>query len=176
MKIDDLIVTHNQLRDSSGIPSMVEYIRGGGIWNRQRLEEYSKKHHPGRCSPLIQISRFEDGLLYLHDGHHRVVSIKIAGRPILLEEEYQIKDWRYEQYLEINFAAGWVTPFDPRTHCRRENTAAYKEMCRLVEASQDYLREIGQVVLGSQHWVRSNWFEYREPRFIRTVAELAQML
>jgi hypothetical protein len=32
-----------------------------------------------------------------------------------------------KDYLAVNFGRGWVTPFDPRTHVRHADFAAWKE-------------------------------------------------
>jgi hypothetical protein len=74
----------------------------------------------------IQLSRFPDGALYCHNGHHRIAACVIAGRDHLLDGEYAIEDWTYEQYLEINWEANYLTPFDPRLETRIEELTPFR--------------------------------------------------
>ncbi len=114
-------------------------------------------------SPLIQISKFPDGL-YVHDGHHRVVSTYGAGRFYLTKDEYEITEWTYGQYLEINLSAGWYTPFDPRTHCRKPNLSKFKKLIRtLIKINPEDVEET----------IRNRFNDYCEPRRIKSVQELA---
>ena len=59
----------------------------------------------------------------------------LGGRPTLDEKEYEVKTWTYAEYLEINFAVGWVTPFDPRTQVRHADFAHWKKVIQEVALS-----------------------------------------
>lgn len=107
MDTRSLIVTQHELRQD--LNAMKKWVLDGGRWGN------------------IQISRFEDGLLYIHDGHHRTAATFLAGRSLLYPEEYRITDWTYKDYLDINFDAHWVTPYDPRTECRLPDIASFKD-------------------------------------------------
>jgi hypothetical protein len=168
MLIDNLIVTQHRLRYMSHIPAMVDFIENGGVWSLDVLERYAAIHHPGKVSPLIQISQFEDGECYIHDGHHRIVTMYLGGRHMLHPEEYKVTQWTYDQYLEINVQAGWFTPFDPRTHCRKEDLALYKI------AMKSVLDVLGEDMAITQ--ISHSLFRYAEPRLFRTVKEMAESL
>ncbi|HEX6985217.1 MAG TPA: hypothetical protein VF170_07560, partial [Planctomycetaceae bacterium] len=95
----DLWVTQNDLRDWRQVEEMVRFARDGGTWTAATLSEFAEAHHLRRVSPVIQISRFEDGRAYVHDGHHRAVSTHLSGRGHLRSDEYELTDWRYEHYV-----------------------------------------------------------------------------
>lgn len=120
ISIDDLIVTQRGIREASLLKEMVKHVEKGGYYTFDVLKNWVENNKPNfsRSTPLIQISRFPDGLLYIHDGHHRVLSMMLAGRKYISKEEYNLKDWEYEEYLEVNFSNNWLTPFDPRVEVR----------------------------------------------------------
>ncbi|HEX6984276.1 MAG TPA: hypothetical protein VF170_02815, partial [Planctomycetaceae bacterium] len=71
----------------------------------------------------------------------------------------------YEHYVEINPGRGWFTPFDPRTHVRLADFAAFKEAVRLRTARRDLSK-----------WIAANTHLYRAERgLVRTVADLARL-
>ena len=105
-----------------------------------------------KVSPSIQLTEFEDGAIYVHDGHHRCVSTWIAGRSYLREDEYDLRKWTYAQYLEINGPNRWWTPFDPRIHLRRADVKFFKE-----EAAKRFQADPHACV----KWIRENHFAYR---------------
>lgn len=131
--LNDLIVTQSDIRNHSALQGMIAYVKEGGFWTAEALLGYSKSHSL-RTSPLIQVSRFEDsqtnGPFYIHDGHHRALSTFLAGRSFLREDEYEITDWAYQQYMEVNHANGWYTPFDPRTQVRLPDFGDFKREAR----------------------------------------------
>jgi hypothetical protein len=43
--------------------------------------------------------------------------------------------WSWDDYLAVNFACGWVTPFDPRTHVRTADFITWKQ--RVLEIARD---------------------------------------
>jgi hypothetical protein len=146
---------------------MIRYVSEGGVWTKHYLEEYSQKMGLGRVSPLIQLSRFDDGKVFLHDGHHRVVSTHLAGRSILLPEEYEISEWTYPEYLEINHGNGWYTPFDPRIHTRTPDFGKFKKL-----AKEKFILD----PIEAEKWILENQHLYREPRKFHFVPELAAMI
>lgn len=168
--LDLLEVTHNDLRRHDVICEMIEHVANGGFWNAEALAEYISKNprHAGRVSPLIQLSQFEDGRIFIHDGHHRSVSICLAGRTFLHDSEYVLTKWKYVDYTEISHKNGWYTPFDPRVHCRTPNFAKFK-----VEAKQKFIDLNGADEEPVHQWILGNANIFCEPRRIRTVQELA---
>lgn len=152
MNLDTLIVTQHRLRVYDQLPGMVEFVLRGGFWTKEVLCRYADE----RCllrPPLIEISEFEDGLFYAHDGHHRLTATLMGGRQFLHTDEYRVTRWTYQQYLEINLTAGWMTPFDPRTRCRKHDISPFKaEITKL--ASDPRVEEI----------IRNRLNDYTEPR------------
>ena len=120
MLIEGLIPTQQGLRQT--ISSMVKYVKCCGIWDQKALNDYTHGF-----SPLINLSMFPDKKIYIHDGHHRITATLLGGRDYLYTQEYTLQQWTYEQYLEINLDVGWVTPYDPRTHCRKSDFRQYKK-------------------------------------------------
>lgn len=119
--IDDLSITQDGFRFPRQIQDMVELVASNGRFNLGTLAA-----HNGADLRLINIARFEDGRHFIHDGHHRVAAIYLGGRKFVHANEYEISDWKYEDYLAINLDKGWITPFDPRTELRIPDYSAYK--------------------------------------------------
>lgn len=166
VKISGLIVTHNDLRNPASLPEMIRYVGQGGFWTETDLASFSKSQRLGRTSPLIQLSRFEDDLIYLHDGHHRTAATYLGGRDYLRDDEYHISDWRYSDYELLSHEKGWYTPFDPRTHVRTPDFGYFKH-----EARQRFLD--GASVEDVAKWIADNEARYREPRRFFVLRELA---
>jgi hypothetical protein len=162
--LNELIVTHNRLRHPKDIERMVEFVSIGGYYTESMLGQFAKNESLSRVSPLIQIARFEDGKMYVHDGHHRAVSCWLAGRQEMPHDEYQITDWTYQQYLEISHENGWYTPFDPRIHVRTPDFNKFKK-----EARQRFLES------DHSQWINENVHLFREDRKIITVEELSHL-
>jgi hypothetical protein len=148
MYIDKLIPTQQGLRQT--ITQMVKFIKCCGIWDQKALNDYSHSF-----APLISLSIFPDDKVYVHDGHHRLVATILGGRDFIYPQEYVLQEWTYEQYLEINLAVGWVTPYDPRTHCRKSDFRQYKKKILALPPE-----EAVKMIL--------NRNEYLEPRTIHT--------
>lgn len=141
---------------------MAEYVKNGGTWDKEALQEYADRENV-KVSPLINISRFEDGVMYIHDGHHRTLATLLAGRLLLYPTEFKITHWMYEQYLEINFEVGWVTPFDPRTQCRKADLQKFKRYV---------IREAKESPEKAIKLIKKYKLIYAEPRKIFTVRDL----
>lgn len=162
----DLFVMQYDLRHTDQLREMTAHVRFGGYWTPEYLALYAREKG-FKPSPLIQISRFEDGLLYVHDGHHRCVSTILGGRDHLILDEFNINEWKYEQYLEVNHAAGWYTPFDPRLHLRSGDFTAFKKEARGRFLVQPPLAEA---------WVRAHVGRFRRDRTFGTVPEMAESI
>jgi hypothetical protein len=152
MYIDGLIPTQQGLRET--ISTMVKFIKCCGIWDQKTLNDYAHSF-----APLINLSIIPDKKIYVHDGHHRINATVLGGRNFLYSQEYTIHEWTYEQYLEINLEVGWVTPYDPRTHCRKSDLRQYKKKILTLPPE-----EALSVILNSSN-------EYLEPRTIHTFKE-----
>ena len=149
LEIDKLLVSQESI-DHEKVQSMKEHLESGGIWNVERLLSYSENQsltrhgHDGLLSPLIAITRFEDGTLMVQNGHHRVRATR-EFRDFLHEEEYIISDWQTHEYLQVNFERTYVTPYDPRTHIRLLDFGDYKrkvlELAAIdQEAAMEYIK------------------------------------
>jgi len=162
MYLTDLIVTQSSLRDYDQIPQMASIVRNGGYWTLDVLEKYNPK-----STALIQISRFEDGLMYIHDGHHRAVATWLGGRVTLREDEYQVREYTYERYMTTKLKLGYFTPFDPRTHVRKPEFFKFK-----MEAQVIYDNHPEQL----EDWIKSHENEYKEVRDVYNVYGLVTKL
>lgn len=162
--LENLFVLQADLRHWADMESMVEYVKNGGFWIKEYLEEYSKKKNLSRVSPIITISLFEDGLKFVHDGHHRCVATWLGGRNYLKADEYTISNWKYKEYLEIAPHNNWYTPFNPKTHVRTPDFAAFK-----AEAKIQFSNNSEEAV----NWLYKNLSQFRTTRKINTVPELA---
>jgi len=117
LRVENCFVSQHGLRNVGQLEDMVKFIKRDGRFNKEGLSP---------SGPLIQITRFEDGQLYIQDGHHRLCAIILAGRPFLFGDEYEISDWKYSLYEEINFNVNWVTPYEPRITTREADYGDYK--------------------------------------------------
>lgn len=124
IKISSLIPTQHSLRNFDHIGRMTKFVTDGGIFNPSSLNNYN----PNRTS-LISLNQFEDGKLYIQDGHHRIIGIYLDHRDFLHDSEYIIEHWTYADYLELNehsLKRKWFTPFDPRIEVRHPEFHSYK--------------------------------------------------
>lgn len=131
LSINELTITQNGFRNGDQIRAMVAFVADGGVFEYSALKTYSA----GQDTRPINIVRFEDGRLYIHDGHHRIAAIYLGGRTYLHDSEYVITDWKYSDYTVINFEVKWVTPYDPRSEVRISDYWDFKQR------AFDYLRD-----------------------------------
>ena len=173
LELEALQVTQDLIRDHEQIDPMVEHVRSGGFFTKEVLEGFAKERGL-KTAPLAQISEFEDGQQFIHDGHHRIVSIWLGGRKYISDDEYEIKKWEYKNYSDIVFLRpdggwlGWVTPYDPRTEVRVPDTADFKKH------TYNIFHDIGEAE--ARVFVKDNKVSYVKPRIIKTVPALAGVL
>jgi hypothetical protein len=140
LKISDLGIIQDELRNPGQIADMIKHIEERGFF-----------HH---CKPLIEIAQFsDDNRHYIHNGHHRAVAMYLAGREYISTGEYYIKTWTYKDYDDVVFFnedrswRGYVTPFDVRKEARIANLAHHKETVQKVfalhgeEAARLYIKQ-----------------------------------
>jgi hypothetical protein len=164
-----LVVSQHGLRYAAEhLYGMMDFVAAGGLWSEDALRQYAARHgrRPGR---LIQLSLFpgeasSPGPLVVHDGHHRLVATHLAGRAFLEPAEYQVTAWTYADYLAINFTAGWVTPFDPRSHVRTADFESWKQRVLAVAAADQ---------AAAEQMICEQSAAYREPRRYGSIAALA---
>lgn len=164
--LDDLTVTQHGLRNERQIRSMVGFVAEGGRFDLASLLSYNDMD-----LRLISIVRFEDGRLFIHDGHHRVASIYLGGRKYVHETEYSLSDWTHEEYRTANLEVGWVTPFDPRTECR---IADYEDYKNSVFRQEDDSVSQETILAYVQKAQQKDW--YKRPRACLTVKDLLRQL
>ena len=162
-KLENLIVTQIGNRHCKQLKEMANYVKNGGRWTKDYMTEFAKKHNLPYTSSLIQISRFEDGQEFIHDGHHRSITTKLGGRDFLYPEEYEVKEWTYDSYIEINHENGWYTPFDPRIHVRKADFLEFKKMAR-----NKFLTEPDKAA----QWILNNVDLFRRERTVWTICDL----
>ena len=163
--LESLNVTQDDLRDLDIIKHMITYIKNGGFWTKERLEQYSYKNKFFRNSPLIAISEFEDGMRFISDGHHRVVATYLGGREYLTLDECNISFWNYKDYIEIAPENNWFTPFDPKIHVRTADFSKFKN-----EAKERFQKDAKEAL----NWLNDHFKDFRKPRTVNNVPELAK--
>jgi len=112
----------------------------------------------------VQLSRFEDEQIYCHNGHHRVAACVMAGRTDLEEGEYEVQEWTYAQYQEINWDAGWTTPFDPRLETRAADLSPFRTALGFV------VERAGRAA--AEAFILRHTGLYKTPRVVTTFVEL----
>ena len=144
-------------------------MKNGHIFTKEALEEYANS--PDKIQPsgrknfsevrLISLTRFEDGKVFIHDGHHRCAAILQGGRDHLHEQEYIITDMKYAQYDEINLDAGFVTPFVPTHEIRLSDFSEFKDQATGFSEPNDAV-----------FYIRNHRHLYCKKREISTVKEI----
>jgi len=177
ISLKDLSVMHADLRDVEAIRPMSEFVKTGGFWTQQVLQQFADDTGLDRPSPLIQIPKFEDGRRFIHDGHHRVVSIYFGGRDYLRDDEFVEYGFHYSKYLETGrstFEKGFFTPFDPRKELRLSDFGDFK---RQAIEMYDTVRNTGSGEQALCDWIAENAAEYRMDRGdVETIHDLIQRL
>lgn len=156
MKINNLIVTQNAIRNQ--VSDMIAYVKIGGIFSLENIKAYNNSNS------LIHIARFSDGNLYIHDGHHRCISILLGGRNHLEKQEYYVKDWNYQDYLQINFNVWWVTPFDLKNEVRLPDIFDFKKHIKYLYYNQSPDH--------AKHYILTNKNKYATMRKIINIKDL----
>jgi hypothetical protein len=155
LKFDFLIPTHNTLRDKKSVKPIVDFIKDGRVF---------------RCADKpIAITQFQDGAMYIRDGHRRLTAMILAGARGLLDCEYVIEQMRYEQYNETNSKAGWVTPFDPRTECRLPDFYSFKSDAINITKWPVYIEQ------DIQAFCISGAHRYKEARTVYSLRDLVKV-
>lgn len=177
MNLNDLIVTQDSVRNERQIPPMAEFVRSGGLFTQEKMSDFAK-NYPDLASkytppPLMKISKTEDGVLYLVDGHHRAISIFLSERTELDPSEYVVRDWTYQDYLDIVFLypdggwMGWVTPMDLKTEVRWPDISDFKDRVKSVYYEQGQAK--------AEEYILANKYYYAFPRLVSSVEEIARI-
>lgn len=90
--LKNLHVMQNDLRHWQSLPTMVGHVNVDGFWTQAARIQFASDNLL-KVSPSIQLVRFEDGEVYIHDGHHRCASTKRWVTTFLLKSR-QVRDDR----------------------------------------------------------------------------------
>ena len=124
MTYDDLIVTHNTLRSVDTYYFFRKRLRETGLFM-------------DRPVPIYAIQT-EDGKLYLTDGHHEMTAAYAEGIPFPIHKMC-IQKYTYDEINTINLSQWYVTPYDPRSHVRKDNFRWFKNAIQQIyENNQQY--------------------------------------
>ena len=166
LQLDTLGIMHDEIRHKHQVVEMSWLVRDGLFWTRDVLRTHADKHNAPVPHP-IAIACFPDGRMMIRDGHHRCLATYIGGRAYLRHDEYSLEAYTYEMYAEINFEAGFVTPFDPRTEVRVPDFTAFRQ-----EVFQRYAHSPEEAIA----FVRQNKSRYARPHTRNTLAQMAEHL
>lgn len=162
IQIDELTVMQSGFRNPDQIKEMISHVADGGVFDNKSLLNYSN----GKKIKPISLVRFEDDRVFIHDGHHRVAAVYLGGRKYLSYDEYEIKNFKYEDYLAINLSVGWITPFDPRTEVRIPDYSSFKEYFNV------YIKNYGEAVALSYIEKSKHYERYSRVRTVLTIQDL----
>lgn len=110
-----LIPTHNELRNRSIIPLLMD---------TKHSVHKNAFNNPRETLQIIRIKKKND--VFINNGHHRLVAAhNLWG--YIPDDHLEIKEYTLEDFLEINTKVGWVTPYNPYTHCRKREFWSYKK-------------------------------------------------
>jgi len=164
LQLDTLGTMHDEMRHKHQVVEMSWLVRDGLFWTHDVLCAYAGKHHtPVRH--LIAIAHFPDGRLLIRDRPHRCLATYIGGRGYLRHDEYRLEEYTYEMYAEINFEAGFVTPFDPRTEVRVSDFTEFRQ-----EVFRLYARSPEEAIT----FIRQSKSRYARPRRYNNLTQLAE--
>lgn len=148
MRICDILPTQDGLRSLVLVENLIKFIISGGIFDQVSLSAIDNNAN------LITLNRFEDGQVFIHDGHHRVAAIWLSGvRDVLLPQEITYSDFTYDRYNRANFSNGWYTPFDPRTHVRVPDFFQFRNHIKIL-SEKDPQQAIEYIKLNKSSYLR----------------------
>ena len=104
--LKDLVCIQLGVRDIPSLHPMVQHLKEGKDFSEDHLKSYATKHKITKYPRLIQLIHFGDGITYLNDGHHRVLSMLLAGRDVLKAEEYFVFETTYDFASRPQFISG----------------------------------------------------------------------
>ncbi len=126
MKINELIPLHNSIRNPKRVKEFEHRLRMGhilrGIETPIMISKVADRIETGgSCSSTYY-------KYYIHDGHHRIYAAWLCDIKELMSCEYVLQDMSYEMYQDLAPQHGWVTPLDIRTHVRKPDFYAFKNV------------------------------------------------
>jgi len=124
LSLDTLIPMQSGLRlPKDEFESMLNYVASGGLFDSNSID-----------GPLICLTEFEDGQLFIRDGLHRLcavlsrrIGIVNLQDHVLDSSEYFIENMSYSMFKDINLDKMWITPFDPKTEVRKSDFYSFRQ-------------------------------------------------
>jgi hypothetical protein len=139
MKISDLIVTQASVRKPENILKMQYWL------SQKKKFDLSFVGKPENLIYLARIyNQYCDKYCYfVHDGHHRLLAKVLTNHLELCESEYQIVEWKAEDYDRVDFDLGYITPFDIINEVRKPNLYEFKKQVYdlPVQLRMDYIEK-----------------------------------
>ena len=165
LDISDILVTQNGLRNLEQLPEMIRFVgRQSGVFDEEALGSYAIRKNLERVSPKIEIARFDDGVMAVHNGHHRAVAVFLGrNNRKLYDDEFFIREWRYTDYTDIVLPY-WVTPFDILKEFRIAELADWKKLVR------EYYKDNGAEK--TEQFIMENKHQYSLSRSFYTVGDM----
>src|SRR5262249_2243988 len=163
LQLDTLGIMHDEIRHMQQVVEMARLVRAGLFWTNDVLRAYAHAHDIP-LAPLIAIARFPDGWMMIRDGHHRCLATYLGSTAYLRHDEYRIEAYTYEMYAEINFVAGFVTPFDPRTEVRIPDFGSFRQAVLHLHARSPE---------AAVKFIRQNKVHYARPRRYYSLSQMA---
>lgn len=104
-----------------------------------------------------------DNCLWIRDGHHRATALWLVFGNV--PANYIQFEWcSYESMMTKNIQSGWTTPFDPRIHCRVEDTSAFRTTISSILSKHP--------VEYAKNYIDTFYFLYRENRKSLTIRQM----
>lgn len=166
----ELGITQHNIRNLDQVPAMIEHVSGGGYFDDEALAEYARQEGI-RKAPIMEIAKFEDGHMVIHNGHHRAIAVWLGGRDHISQTEYYIRDWKYTDYEDIvthredGTWMGWVTPFDVLTESRICDLTEFKDAVKAIHDAEgpDAIKD----------YIEQNRHQYAKEKTLHNVPELS---
>ena len=143
-----LIPTHNKLRDLQTFRHFVRRFERGLGWTERKFK--------------IPVIVTEDSKCWLYDGHHEISASHYCGISVPIDVLNIIR-YDYYQLEQINFKVGYVTPFDPRTECRKSFHEYKFDVLKMY-------KELGEDITAAH--IKQVKHLYSEPRVAQTIQDL----
>lgn len=168
--IQSLIITQEGLRNMEALPEMIEFAKNGGIFTQDEINNHPNAVPGFFPQRLIQLSKFEDGRIYVADGHHRILSILLSGeRDFICDTEFELIPWKYSGYNSINIENGWFTPFDPRKEVRLSDMWFFRSLIDNHRRADAHDYDIIKFIVNNEEI-------FKHQRTISTFEQLAKLI
>lgn len=156
MHYNDVIPTHNSLRNYHQFESLLS------VFHKNEAE---KKSILGKEILILIV----DDRLFLNDGHHRICAGYAAGIDIC-EFKFRFESYSIKEMDTTNYEAGWVTPYNPYTHVRK-NTCLIFKRCVLSAYSTSPIPNIDKYI----HMCSEDYSEERKLWSIQDMIVLSRL-